>query len=82
MVLMELLIIKHMWDRLSETTQYLGGSCVLGDGFEFEYKDIRYKIVTPSYQGSMIYEHWKDTIKNELETIGATEIYYNYGRMD
>ena len=78
----ELIVIKHMWDKLSSTTIHLGGSCIIGDGFEFKYKDIRYKMATPNHQGSCIYEHWKDAIKKELETIGATEIYYNYGRMD
>lgn len=78
----ELIEIKHMWDRLSSTTQHLGGSCTIGDGFEFKYNGIRYEMVTPSYQGSLIYEHWIDTIKKELKEIGATEVYYNYGRMD
>ena len=78
----ELIAIKDKWNELSETTKHLGGSCTIGDGFEFRYNGIRYKISTPPYQGSLIYEHWIDTIKQELKTIGATEVYYNYGRMD
>lgn len=78
----ELMVIKSMWDRLSATTTHLGGSCTIGDGFDFKYKGIKYHMITPSYQGSMIYEHWIDIIKEDLKKIGATEIYYNYGRLD
>lgn len=79
---MELVLIKHMWDKLSSTTQSLGGSCTIGDGFEFKYNGNKYHMVTPNYQGSCIYEHWIDTIKEELKGIGATEIYYSYGHLD
>ena len=78
----ELLVIKHEWDNLSSSTQHLGGSCVIGDGFEFKYKGTRYDMITPPYQGSLIYEHWIDVIKKDLEVIGATDIHYNYGHMD
>jgi hypothetical protein len=78
----ELIVIKHMWDKLSSTTQHLGGSSTIGDGFKFTYNGINYEMISPSYQGSLIYEHWIDTIESELELIGATEIYYNYGRLD
>ena len=78
----ELLLIKHMWDELSATTKHLGGSCTIGDGFTFAYKGTKYHMTTPNYQGSMIYEHWMDVIKVKLGMIGATGIYYNYGRMD
>lgn len=78
----ELLVIKHEWDNLSSTTHHLGGSCVIGDGFEFTYKGTRYDMTTPPYQRSLIYEHWIDVIKKDLEVIGATNIHYNYGHMD
>lgn len=78
----ELIIIKHMWDRLSETTKHLGGSCTIDDGFEFQYNGTHYFMVTPFYQGSMIYEHWINVITHELEVIGATDIHYNYGHID
>lgn len=77
-----LMNIKRKWDELSATTQYLGGSCTIGDGFEFTYNNIPYKMVTPNFQGSCIYEHWIGTIKEELKNAGATNIYYNYGFMD
>ena len=78
----ELILVKRMWDVLSETTEHLGGSCTLGDGFEFNYNGVKYRMVTPSYQGSLIYEHWIKLIKAELSEIGATEIYYDYGHLD
>lgn len=78
----EILVIKHMWDKLSETTVHLGGSCVVSDGFKFEYKGKKYFMNPPTYQGSCIYEHWKDTIKAELKGIGAENVIYSYGRMD
>ena len=78
----ELFFIKKEWDNLSSTTQYLGGSCTIGDGFEFNYKDIDYFMMSPSYQGSCIYEHWIETIKKKLQEIGARNIIYNYGRLD
>lgn len=78
----ELLVIKHMWDNLSETTTHLGGSITSGDGFKFVYKGNYYKMIPPFYQGSMIYEHWINVIKTELKGIGATEIHYDYGHMD
>lgn len=79
---LELFLIKQEWDDLSSTTQYLGGSCTIGDGFEFIYKEIEYFMVSPYYQGSCIYEHWIDTIKEKLKEIGAENIHYNYGRLD
>lgn len=77
-----LMDIKHKWDKLSATTQYLGGSCTIGDGFEFTYQNIPYKMVTPNFQGSCIYEHWIDDIKEMLMKAGATGVYYNYGHLD
>lgn len=77
-----LMDIKKHWDELSATTQYLGGSCTIGDGFEFNYQNRPYEMVTPNFQGSCIYEHWIDTIKEELKNAGATDIHYNYGYLD
>ena len=79
---LELFLIKKKWDDLSAITQHLGGSCTIGDGFEFTYKGTDYFMVPPPYQGSCIYEHWIDTIKEKLKEIGAENIHYNYGRMD
>jgi hypothetical protein len=79
---LELFLIKMEWNNLSSTTQHLGGSCTIGDGFEFTYKGTDYFMTSPLYQGSCIYEHWIDTIKTKLKEIGAENIIYNYGRMD
>lgn len=77
-----LIDIKQHWDELSATTQHLGGSCTIGDGFEFKYRNVPYKMMPPNFQGSCIYEHWIDTIKEELKNVGATDIHYNYGYLD
>ena len=77
-----LIDIKKHWDELSATTQHLGGSCTIGDGFEFNYQNRPYKMTTPNYQGSCVYEYWIDTIKEELKNAGATNIHYNYGYLD
>lgn len=77
-----LMDIKCRWDELSATTQHLGGSCTIGDGFEFTYQNIPYHMVTPNFQGSCIYEHWIDEVKEMLKNVGAVGIYYNYGRLD
>lgn len=59
------------------------GSCVLGAGFEFDYKDQPYFLTPCSlYQGSISWETNKDTIKMLLEVAGATNIRYNWGIMD
>ena len=59
------------------------GSCVLGAGFRFEWEGDKYFMSACSpYQGSISWEEPKDKIKKMLEDIGATEIYYDWGRMD
>lgn len=74
--------IMISWYELSKTVGD-GGSCVLGAGFEFKYKDEKYfmSAVSP-YQGSISWETHKDTIELMLKNIGATEIRYDWGRMD
>ena len=75
--------------RIAETWVYLQhkvgdcGSYVLGAGFDFEYKDVKY-FLTPcsGFQGSIAWETDKEFIKDELEKIGCTKIHYNYGIMD
>lgn len=79
---LDLYLVKTEWDKLSTTTQDLGGSCTIGDGFEFTYKGAEYFMMPPSYQGSCIYEHWIDKIKEKLKEIGAENIHYNCGRLD
>ena len=81
-VLPELKNIMITWYLLSKNVGDIG-SCVLGAGFKFKYKDKLYFMSSCSpYQGSISWETPKDNIKQMLETIGATEIYYDWGRMD
>ena len=59
------------------------GSCVLGAGFEFEWRGDKYFMPACSpYQGSISWETPKDKIWQMLEEVGATEIYYKWGNMD
>ena len=78
----ELQNIMDMWYVLSSQTN-IQGSCVIGAGFEFEWKEDKYFMPACSpYQSSISWETHKDEIEKMLEEIGATEIYYNWGRMD
>ena len=74
--------IADMWYMLSAKTGDKG-SCVLGAGFSFDWNDNRYFMPAQSpWQGSISWEEHIDVIRQELENIGATEIYYNWGRID
>ena len=59
------------------------GSCVLGAGFNFEWNDNKYFMPAQSpYQGSLSWEEPKGVVQQMLEGIGATNIIYDWGRMD
>lgn len=74
--------IMELWYNLSESKD-LGGTCVLGAGFEFEYKEEKYFMHACSpYQGSLSHEAHKDIIAIMLKGIGATNIHYHWGNMD
>lgn len=78
----ELQTIMDVWYKLSKS-EGDKGSCVLGAGFGFEWRDNEYFMSACSpYQGSLSWEVHKDTIKALLEGVGATNIAYNWGRMD
>ena len=78
----ELQNIMDIWFDLSKK-EGEGGSCVLGEGFKFEWNGDSYFMPAQSpWQGSLSWEEHKDVIHKMLEDIGATEIYYNWGRMD
>lgn len=80
----ELQKIMDVWYLLSsQTNKNKEGACVLGAGFEFEWDGDKYFMPACSpYQSSISWETHKDEIEKMLEKIGATEIYYNWGRMD
>lgn len=74
--------IMDMWYELSKNTGDIG-SCVLGAGFKFEWNGDEYFMSAQSpWQGSISWEKHIDVVKQALENIGATEIYYNWGRID
>lgn len=78
----ELQQIMDIWYALSRAAGE-GGSCVLGAGFKFEWKgNIYFMSACSPHQGSISWETPKDKIQKMLEDIGATEIYYDWGRMD
>ena len=78
----ELQNIMDIWFDLSKK-EGEGGSCVLGAGFKFEWNGDSYFMPAQSpWQGSLSWEEHKDVIHKMLEDVGATEIYYNWGRMD
>lgn len=78
----ELREIMNIWWQLSEKTGDIG-SCVMGAGFKFKYKNILYFMSACSpWQGSCSWEAHVDHIRGQLEKIGATEIYYDYGVLD
>lgn len=81
-VLPELQEIMVHWFNLSKATGDIG-SCVIGAGFNFTYKNVHYFMGACSpYQGSISWETHTDIIKTELQNIGATDISYDWGRMD
>lgn len=59
------------------------GSCVIGARMDFRYNGKRYEMgPCTGWQGSESWEHFVPRIKEELIKIGATEISYDYGRLD
>ena len=74
--------IMDFWYGLSEKTGDKG-SCIVGAGFAFEWNGDRYFMPAQSpWQGSISWEEHIDVIRQVLENFGATEIYYNWGRID
>lgn len=78
----ELQKIMDIWYDLSKK-EGDKGSCVLGAGFNFEWKEDKYFMPAQSpWQGSISWETHKDVIQKMLEDIGVTNIRYNWGIMD
>ncbi|MFE8704236.1 hypothetical protein ACFYKX_27155 [Cytobacillus sp. FJAT-54145] len=78
----ELKTIQAYW---KDEAEFYGdvGACVLGAGFEFNYQEQRYFMPPISrWQGSVSWEHCKDEIEKKLLEVGATDIHYDFGRMD
>lgn len=78
----ELLEIQEDWKSRADAYGDVGSS-VLGAGFEFTYQGQDYKMPpTTRWQGSCSWEVFVPEIRKRLEKIGATNIYFEYGRMD
>lgn len=78
----ELLEVAEKWFKLSAETGDLG-SCVLGAGLHFEYKNQKYEMYPQSpWQGEHSWLSHKDYIIGILKDLGATNINYEYGIMD
>ena len=81
-ILPELKNIMIAWWELSKVSGD-GGSCVLGAGFKFKYRDNYYFMSACSpWQGSISWERHTKVIETMLSNLGATEISYDWGRMD
>jgi len=78
----ELRDIQRQWKEKADAYGDVG-TCVLGAGFLFRYRGRRYEM-SPSarWQGSISWEHCRDEIQGMLEAAEATDITYNWGRMD
>lgn len=78
----ELIAIMKIWYDLSGNNGDKG-CCVLGAGFNFNFKGEKYFMRACSpYQGSLSWERYIGVIQEMLENINATEINYNWGAMD
>ena len=78
----ELRTIMEAWYTLSEA-EGDKGSCVIGAGFNFTWKDDDYFMNACSpYQGSLSWEAHKEAVRLMLNGIGAENISYDWGRMD
>lgn len=81
-VIPELQTIMDEWYKMSSEYGDIG-SCVIGAGFEFTYKGNSYFMSPCSpYQGSCSWESGVNYVRKSLESIGATDIHYNYGCLD
>jgi hypothetical protein len=79
---LELLEIQRFWINCQHKHGN-EGSCVLGAGFEFDYKGQQYEMPPAGpYQCSMTWEASKDEIEGLLIKAGATNITYDWGNMD
>lgn len=74
-------IMKHWYELSSKCGDY--GCCVIGAKMCFTYKGKEYEMAPCSpHQGEGSWTPHVETIKRMLRNIGATDVYYYYGRMD
>ena len=78
----EILSIMEHWYELSVSTGDTG-CCVIGAGMYFTYKGTPYKMSPCSpWQGECSWTPYVDRVKKMLANIGATDIYWDCGRLD
>ena len=74
--------ISEEWTKLANDYGDVG-SCVLGAGFLFKFKGEKYKLPPRSrWQGSCSWEIFVPQIKEKLQEIGCTELWFDWGIMD
>lgn len=74
--------IMQEWWRRSKATGDCGG-CVIGAKIKFWYKDEEYHMAPCSpWQGEGSWEPHVEYVKKELQKLGATNLYWDYGRLD
>lgn len=78
----ELMNIMNKWYYLSSKTGDKGG-CVIGAKMQFNYKGEDYDMAPASpWQGEDSWTPHVEFVKKELESIGATNIYWDCGILD
>ena len=74
-------IMQEWYNRSREIGDV--GCCVIGEGMEFNYKGIPYRMAGCSpYQGEGSWVPNVEWVKNELAKLGATNISWHAGMMD
>jgi hypothetical protein len=82
----ELLDIQALWTaRNEEYVRKHGniGTCVLGAGFTFTYKDTPYEMIPRAgYQGSITWEASVPEMTERLKGLGCENVVFHWGNMD
>lgn len=74
-------LVNTYKDALNKTNPNVNGSCIIGDGINFEVDGQPYKFST-NYNQSDVVDSVIDVCKKYLEENGAENIWYDCGRLD
>lgn len=78
----DLLDVADVWYLLSKMVGDKG-CCVLGAHMDFKYNETQYRMMPQSpWQGESSWTKNKDLVKDLLEKAGASDVNWEYGRMD